>query len=41
VVERPEGRFDAVVAAAGMDLTGIDAARVLVVEPDGSVRERR
>jgi hypothetical protein len=41
VVERPEGRFDAVVAAAGTDLTGIDAARVLVVAPDGSVRERR
>ena len=41
VAERPEGRFDAVVAPAGADLTGVDADRVLVVERDGSVRERR
>jgi hypothetical protein len=41
VVESPEGRFDAVVAPAGADLTGVDAARVLIVEPDGSVREGR
>ena len=41
VAERPEGRFDAVVAPAGADLTGVDAARVLIVEPDGSVREGR
>jgi hypothetical protein len=41
VAGRPEGRFDAVVAAAGQDLAGVDAARVLVVERDGSVREGR
>jgi hypothetical protein len=37
----PEGRFDAVVAPADADLTGIDVGRVLLVEPDGSVHERR
>ena len=41
VAERPEGRFDAVVAPADADLTGGDPDRVLVVEGDGSVRERR
>jgi hypothetical protein len=41
VVERPDGRFDAVVAPAGAELDGVDAARVLVVERDGSVYERR
>lgn len=41
VAEMPEGRFDAVVAPAGADLTGVDTDRVLVVEGDGSVRERR
>ncbi|MGZ4289126.1 MAG: hypothetical protein ACXVZN_11220 [Gaiellaceae bacterium] len=41
VAESPEGRFDAVVAPAGQDLTGIDADRVVVVERDGSVREGR
>ena len=41
VAERPEGRFDAVVAPTGADLTGVHADRVLVVERDGSVRERR
>jgi len=41
VAERPEGRFDAVVAPAGADLSGVDAQRVLVVERDGSVREGR
>jgi len=41
VMERPEGRFDAVVAPAGADLSGIDAARVLVIGRDGSVREGR
>jgi hypothetical protein len=41
VAAHPEGRFDAVVAPAGADLTGIDAARVLIVERDGSVREGR
>ena len=39
VAERAEGRFDAVVAPADADLTGVDAARALVVERDGSVRE--
>jgi len=37
VADEPEGRFDAVVAPAGTDLAGIDAARAIVVEPDGSV----
>ena len=41
VAERSEGRFDAVVAPAGADLTGLDAVRVLLVERDGSVREGR
>ena len=41
LAERPEGRFDAVVAPAGADLDGIDAARAIVVERDGSVQERR
>lgn len=41
VVERAEGRFDAVVAPAGEKLPGVDAARVLFVERDGSVLERR
>ncbi len=41
VAERPEGRFDAVVAPADADLTGVHADRVLVVERDGSVRESR
>ena len=41
VTESPEGRFDAVVAPADADLDGVDAARVLVVERDGSVHEPR
>jgi hypothetical protein len=41
VAETTEGRFDAVVAPAGQDLSGIDVARVIVVEGDGSVREGR
>ena len=41
VAERPEGRFDAVVAPADANLTGVDASRVFVVERDGSVREGR
>jgi hypothetical protein len=41
VAETTEGRFDVVVAPAGADLSGIDAARVLLVERDGSVREVR
>jgi hypothetical protein len=41
VAETIEGKFDAVVAPAGADLSGIDAARVILVEGDGSVREVR
>jgi hypothetical protein len=41
VVEHADGRFDAVIAHSGADLTGIDAARVILVERDGSVREQR
>lgn len=41
VAERPEGRFDAVVAPADAALTGVEADRVLAVEQDGSVKERR
>ena len=41
LAETPEGRFDAVVAPAGADLSGIDAARVLIVEQNGSVQESR
>ena len=37
VAAAPVGRFDAVVAPAGTDLTGIDAARAILVEQDGSV----
>jgi hypothetical protein len=33
----PAGRFDVVVAQAGADLTGIDAARVILVRKDGSL----
>ena len=32
VADAPEGRFDAVVAPAGADLTGIDAARIVLVD---------
>src|SRR5579885_2934528 len=38
VADHPVGRFDAVVAPAGVDLVGVDAARTIVVERDGSVR---
>jgi hypothetical protein len=41
LVERAEGRFDAVVAPGGADLSGIDAARILLLGPDGFVHERR
>jgi hypothetical protein len=41
IADTPEGRFDAVVAPAGADLTGVDSDRVLVVERDGSIREGR
>jgi hypothetical protein len=33
----PDGRFDAVVAPEEADISGIDAARLLVVRKDGSV----
>jgi hypothetical protein len=36
-----EGRFDAIITPAGEDIRDVDAARVLVVERDGSVREGR
>ena len=35
VADAPEGRFDAVVALAGADLTGIDAARIVLVDEHG------
>ena len=35
VAERPDGRFDAVVAPAAADLAGIDAARIVLVDDDG------
>ena len=41
VVDRPEDRFDAVVAPAGAGLEGIEAARAIIVARDGSVHERR
>jgi hypothetical protein len=33
----PNGSFDALVAPAGVDLTGIDARRTFLVQQDGSV----
>ena len=41
VADAPEGHFDAVVAPSGADLSGVDAARTVLVEPDGSVHELR
>ena len=35
VVERPEGRFDAVIAPDGADLAGIDAAKIVRVDERG------
>jgi hypothetical protein len=35
VAETPEGRFDAVVAPAGADLEGIEAARIVLVDERG------
>jgi hypothetical protein len=35
IADEPVGRFDAVVAPAGADLTGIDAARVVLVDERG------
>jgi hypothetical protein len=38
VLEAPPGSsFDAVVAPAGADLTGVDARRALLVQRDGSI----
>ena len=34
-VERAEGRFDAVVAPAGADLSGSDAAKIVLVDEHG------
>jgi hypothetical protein len=39
LAETIEGRFDALVAPADVDLCGIEAARAFVVGSDGSVRE--
>ncbi len=41
VVERPRGRFDAIVATADAALDEIDAARAILVERDGSVHVAR
>ena len=35
VAERAEGRFDAVVAPAGADLSGVDAAKIVLVDEHG------
>jgi hypothetical protein len=35
-VERPEGRFDALVAQVGADLAGIDAAKIVLVDEHGA-----
>src|SRR6476660_6923170 len=35
VADAPEGRFDAVVAPTDADLTGIDAARIVLVDEHG------
>ncbi len=36
VVERAEGRFDAVVAPAGSDLGAVEAARIVLVDERGN-----
>jgi hypothetical protein len=36
VVERAEGRFDAVVAPAGAELAGVDAAKIVLVDDRGT-----
>jgi hypothetical protein len=36
VADEPEGRFDAVVAPADADLTGIDATRIVLVDETGT-----
>jgi hypothetical protein len=35
VADAPAGRFDAVIAPAGADLTGVDAARIVLVDEHG------
>jgi hypothetical protein len=41
VADSADGEFDAVVAPADADLSGVRAARVILVGRDGSVREGR
>jgi hypothetical protein len=36
VADAPEGRFDAVVAPSDADLTGIDAAKIVLVDERGN-----
>ena len=36
VADSPEGHFDAVVAPSGADLTGIDAAKIVLVDKHGA-----
>jgi hypothetical protein len=36
VVDAPESHFDAVVAPAGADLTGVDAAKIVLVDERGA-----
>jgi hypothetical protein len=36
VADKSEGRFDAVVAPADADLTGVDAARIVLVDETGT-----
>lgn len=35
LIEKSVGRFDAVIAPAGIDLTGIDAAKIVLVDERG------
>ena len=35
VADEPTGRFDAVIAPAGADLTGVDATRIVLVDEHG------
>jgi hypothetical protein len=35
-VDRPDGRFDAMIAPAGADLAGIDGAKVVLVDERGA-----
>ncbi len=41
VADSADGEFDAVIAPADADLSGVRAARVILVGQDGSVREGR